>query len=131
MDEKIDEEDISQIKDNISRTQSAASAQSQPISSIEKNKYRIQAIFEHYCSIGDSENLTKLKNVKYIRLLRDCGLVKPLNVYPLTRINLTINTRSHQYLLTSSTPNMLLLNFQHKSLHALGLWISTNFSTHL
>jgi hypothetical protein len=80
MDEKIDEENLAQMKDNINKSQSSASAQSQPISSIEKNKYRMQSIFEHYCSIGDSENITKLKSVKYIRLLRECGIVKPLNV---------------------------------------------------
>ena len=45
----------------------------------EKYKYNLQAIFEHYCSYGESENISKLKCAKYIKLLRDCEIVRPLN----------------------------------------------------
>ena len=48
MDEKIDEENLAQMKDNINKSQSSASAQSQPISSIEKwTLYTFRCGFNH------------------------------------------------------------------------------------
>ena len=81
MDEKADEEDIAQLEANASSSLSPIPEVIESMMSyFEKYKYRIQSIFEHYCSLGESENLTKLKNAKFIRMLRECGIVKPLNV---------------------------------------------------
>ena len=80
MDEKIDDESITSIKDNIDKSQRGIIGEEQMLMCLEKYKYRLQAIFEHYCSVGDSENLTKLKNAKFIKLLRESNIIKPLGV---------------------------------------------------
>lgn len=37
---------------------------------------KLQKIFQNYCSYGDPMNTKWLKSAKFIKLLRDCGLIK-------------------------------------------------------
>jgi hypothetical protein len=42
----------------------------------EEENQRMLRFFQYYCSLGDQMNKTKLKGAKFIKLLRDSGIVK-------------------------------------------------------
>ncbi len=42
---------------------------------IEKYREQLRSIFQKYCAYGEPMNTTRLKSSKFLKLLRDCGLV--------------------------------------------------------
>ncbi len=41
-------------------------------------------VFVHYCQFGEPMNTKLLKSSKFVRLLRECGLVKDISELPVT-----------------------------------------------
>jgi hypothetical protein len=42
---------------------------------IDANRDRINRIFTYYCSFGEPMNTDKLKSAKFIKVLKDAGLI--------------------------------------------------------
>lgn len=51
----------------------------------EKHNESLTRIFQYYCSFGEPMNNTRLKSAKFIRMLKECGLI-------------TVYTLSHLYI---------------------------------
>jgi len=89
LNEKITENDVQLLKDD-SNNIINSSSNTVPI----EEEYReylpaLTRIFEHYASMNENYAKDKLKNGKYIKMLIDCKLLKPMNEkldkYPLTK----------------------------------------------
>jgi len=46
---------------------------------LEKYGLQLQSLFQKYCSYGDPLNTSKLKSSRFMKILRDCGLVSRYN----------------------------------------------------
>jgi len=44
----------------------------------------LHRVFVHYCQFGEPMNTKYLKSSKFVRLLRECGLIKDLSELPMT-----------------------------------------------
>eukprot|EP00359_Climacostomum_virens_P003527 CAMPEP_0204908800 /NCGR_PEP_ID=MMETSP1397-20131031/7680_1 /ASSEMBLY_ACC=CAM_ASM_000891 /TAXON_ID=49980 /ORGANISM="Climacostomum Climacostomum virens, Strain Stock W-24" /LENGTH=589 /DNA_ID=CAMNT_0052078451 /DNA_START=143 /DNA_END=1909 /DNA_ORIENTATION=+ len=44
-----------------------------------EHKERLTGIFQAYCSFGEPMNTTRMRSAKFVKLLRDCGLISEFN----------------------------------------------------
>ena len=45
---------------------------------LEEHMEKLQHIFQAYCSYGEPMNTTKMTGTKLVKMMRDCGIIKPL-----------------------------------------------------
>lgn len=71
------------LDSNLGSTLKSQPSQQEPLDSdplflqvADRSMPQLQAIFQHYCEIGDPTNSSKLQSAKFIRLLKDANLVK-------------------------------------------------------